>query len=207
MLRNKKVADIPKKGWGSSTRARFILIPLVIVLSLCVVLGFVASLISGKREALTPEQILEKNEWTREELVDAIGRIGMQNLQGKGGENRELNDHIKKQMDSFPESERNKITEQVVENFVKKGIEVWRGMKPGKRKKLLDEMRKEAELNRQAAEQMTGDEKAKARAAIMEERKAFEALNKCALNHLSPDERRDFAPLAKEWIRMMECLE
>jgi flagellar biosynthesis GTPase FlhF len=159
-----------------------------------------------EEEPVTTQEILEKEEWSREELVDSLSRLTVQRKER--GIPREVFRHMRRQVEKYPEPERKQILASVVERSVRLARDQWRAMPPEVRDKVLHRMVAEARKNRQTVMEMSEQQKEKVRERLKTgPGKAWvEHMRSRAVRELSPEERRSFAPVLREWIRTVEEL-
>ncbi len=186
-------------------KLRFFIVSGIIALTICGALLMLSKYISGKREPLTPNQILEKKDWTKDELADAITRLELQRNAHKGKASKEVYAHLRDKMEKLPEKDRDEVIVKTISGSISKGLELIRAMEPDKRKSLMAEMKKEAERNRKTSESLTREEKKELKSQMKDV--YMKAVDNTMVNLATPEERKEMAPIVKEWVATLENLE
>ncbi len=180
-------------------------IPVVIVLAVCGLMIFISSYSSNRKEPLTAGQILSKKDWTKDELADTITRMALKMSVDGGKGQKEVYAHLQKNLEKLPEKEREEVVVSSIRGSIVKGLELMRTMEPEKRKNIMEEARKEAEKNRKAAEGLSKDDKSRAKQEIKDV--YMKAVDDTLVNKATPEERREMAPIVREWVATLESLE
>ena len=187
-----------------SPRLKPVIITAAVFLPLLAVLCFFC--FNTRREALTPSEIMNKKDWNREELTDALCRTFM--AQADKRSRHEVLEHLRKQLVAYPEDERRDIRIKALTNALNGSLDQLRAATPEDRAKILDEINKTAENNYQKVLKMNPQQKDALKKQITsEEGKAVsEEVTKIMTTKLTPDERRDFAKVSQFWIRTLKEL-
>ena len=164
-----------------------------------------SSYISGKKEPLTPRQILAKKDWTKDELADTIIRVEMQRNAQKGKVSKEVYAHLRDKMGKLSDKDRDEVIVKTISGSISKGLELIRSMDPEKRKSLMDEMKKEAANNRKTSESLSREEKKALKSQVKDV--YMKAVDSTMVNLATPEERKEMAPIVKEWVATLENLE
>lgn len=173
-------------------------IPFSGVIMLMLIIAFVRSLITP--EPLTNEQIIEKNDWTNEELATVLSR--------QTRPSRDAQKHLNSFVRKLPEPERKNLYRSVintrVQAFKEKIALVDDKQKQEISKKLLARAKKESSR----LSKMSDEEKKEARSRMKKNQmRGFgQQIGQEIINRLSPDERRLIAPAIAEWTRALESL-
>jgi acyl-CoA reductase-like NAD-dependent aldehyde dehydrogenase len=193
-----------KRKSKSKLKLKYIVVPSCAILAVVILIGIINSLIV--EEAVTDKQIIEKDDWTEEELVNTLVRV---NLRRKGaGHNPYVLRHLRKQVAKYPEKKRRNVVEKIVLKSIDELQDKWRDMTPDLKSKMVDSMRKEFAKSRKRLEKLEGEKlkKFKEKVANKETQKWARELNAKAINRLSPDNRKEMAPITKDWINTIESL-
>lgn len=184
----------------SVERWKTLLIPVAIGLPVIAVLVWL--LLHVTPEPLTAEEILAKEEWSREELIDTLARAFAP--QSNRGSRREVLDHLRRQLRKYPEDEQKAIRIRALTGAMGETLRQIRAMPDDERDKMFAAIREQAEKWHREA--MTG----KGREMLNTIRNSAEgqAFNVEATriihSELTPEERRKFAPITEIWIKTLE---
>ncbi|MHC4884974.1 MAG: hypothetical protein ACYTGH_07810, partial [Planctomycetota bacterium] len=114
-------------------RSRFKVLPLVV--GGVLVAGFALIPATVEREPLSSREILEKQEWEEEELVEAISRQGLQPK--RRGTRQEVMQHLRTQVRKLPEERRREVMKKSVLRSVKELKQQWSSLEPKMRESLV----------------------------------------------------------------------
>ena len=186
-----------------STRLRWLLRPLVVVIPLIALCLFIV--LRTDSEALSPDEIIAKKNWTDDELKIALARSMSPTMTGQ--RKKEVVRHLSAQLKKRPPEEREKIRVAAVAASVTASLDQVRKMPESERDRMLNTLQKRAE---RSYAQIHSDSK---------ERKKFEAqlktpemeafskeVNRVIFSELTPAERVKFAPVTKIWIKTMKSM-
>ena len=186
-----------------STRLRWLLRPLVVVIPLIALCLFIV--LRTDSEALSPDEIIAKKNWTDDELKIALARSMSPTMTGQ--RKKEVVRHLSAQLKKRPPEEREKIRVAAVAASVTASLDQVRKMPEPERDRMLNTLQKRAE---RSYAQIHSDSK---------ERKKFEAqlktpemeafskeVNRVIFSELTPAERVKFAPVTKIWIKTMKSM-
>tara|TARA_B100000609_G_C17160933_1_gene406150 strand:- start:431 stop:1003 length:573 start_codon:yes stop_codon:yes gene_type:complete len=187
-----------------SAKTRNALIPCATIVPVIAVLLYFCMAI--EREPLTPDEMLEKSKWSREELVDGVSRC--LSPQAHRGKRREVLTHLKKHMDKYSNDERRKIRTEAMCKAMNNSLDQLRAVDSDTRKKMIDVIQKRAEKNYKKVLKMSQKDKEKIKKRLnSDEGRAIQAeANRIMTSRLTPDERRDFAPITKIWLKTLDRL-
>lgn len=158
-------------------------------------------------ESLTDEQILAKTSWTDDEIIHtAVQRLeAKRRTEGRTEVYRRLQDEIRK----LPPQRQETVRDTIVRESVTAGLREYRLLAADKQQDLIKRMTEQ--MARRRSEFAKGQTQSQGREGLAsgdgEQRKerAAKALQQI-MDQLTPDERRDLAPLAKEWVKIAETL-
>ncbi|MHC4873305.1 MAG: hypothetical protein ACYTFY_15785 [Planctomycetota bacterium] len=179
-------------------------LPIIIGSSLVVLLCLITS--GTDREAITTPEILEKEEWKEEELVETLALLNVQRK--RKGVREEVYRHLSKQVRKYPEPKRREIVKKSIMKTIDNIQKQWKPLEPEVRQKMIAAIKKEAVVNRKRIEKMSKERKARLKKEISkkETKEWIKTVNERAANRLSPDIRRDLSPVIKEWVDTLEGL-
>ncbi len=174
------------------------------------------SYLSDKREPLTHNQILAKDDWTKDELSDTLARMALQrHSRDSARAPKEVYEHLRKQIEKLPKQEQDKLVKNTINITIDKGLAVFRTMERERRKELLERMKKEAVDNRMVAEEiarnpqdLTEEDKKQIEQMKAQSRELVSSsLGEAMVNKMTPEERKEMAPIVKEWVGILEALQ
>lgn len=188
----------------NSNRFRKLRVPLLAGLTVLVILGAAALLV--RREPLTADQILAKQKWTKEELVDSLGRAFAP--QTNRDKRREVLRHLREQLQRYPSGEQSRIRAEAMRFAMNEYIRQLRTLPPDERKKMIDGINRGARKSFEAAGHLTEEQKKRIRNQMNSpEGEAVRAeANRIMSSVLTADERRDLAPAMGYWINTVREL-
>ncbi|MBN2642855.1 MAG: hypothetical protein JXR78_14475 [Victivallales bacterium] len=177
------------------------LVPVLLLTGIIVIVRM-----NNEPEPLTNREIMSKKDWTKDELAFTLAR-SFKHQSGRQAR-REVLEHLHKQMQRFSESEQEKIKAEAISQATEDSIRQYRALKQDEKAKLLAAIKKRAEKNYQSLNKMSSSEREKVRQRINsgDGATAVKAVQKAMLNKLTPEERRDFAPIERMWINTLERL-
>ena len=186
-----------------STRLRWLLRPLVVVIPLIALCLFIV--LRTDSEALSPDEIIAKKNWTDDELKIALARSMSPTMTGQ--RKKEVVRHLSAQLKKRPPEEREKIRVAAVAASVTASLDQVRKMPEPERDRMLNTLRKRAE--RSYAQIHTDSKERKKFEAQLKtpEMEAFsKEVNRVIFSELTPAERVKFAPVTKIWIKTMKSM-
>lgn len=185
-------------------RFKALIVPLAISIPVLATIGFF--IFSTETEALTANQILNKKDWTKEELTRSLSSAFSPQT-NRRNRHKVLN-HLRKQLKRYPKNERTQIRVTALRHAVNSSVEQMRLLSEKDRKKLIDSIQKRAESSYSRVKKMSYDEKSQMRSRLntSEGKAAVEEVNKVLVSKLTPDERREFAPISKLWVKTLRTL-
>ena len=186
-----------------STRLRWLLRPLVVVIPLIALCLFIV--LRTDSEALSPDEIIAKKNWTDDELKIALARSMSPTMTGQ--RKKEVVRHLSAQLKKRPPEEREKIRVAAVAASVTASLDQVRKMPEPERDRMLNTLQKRAE--RSYAQIHTDSKERKKFEAQLKtpEMEAFsKEVNRVIFSELTPAERVKFAPVTKIWIKTMKSM-
>ena len=186
-----------------STRLRWLLRPLVVVIPLIALCLFIV--LRTDSEALSPDEIIAKKNWTDDELKIALARSMSPTMTGQ--RKKEVVRHLSAQLKKRPPEEREKIRVAAVAASVTASLDQVRKMPESERDRMLNTLQKRAE--RSYAQIHTDSKERKKFEAQLKtpEMEAFsKEVNRVIFSELTPAERVKFAPVTKIWIKTMKSM-
>jgi hypothetical protein len=187
-----------------NTRLKSLIIPLLISIPVIAALCFF--IFSTEPEALTSAQIIEKQDWTKDELTKALASAFSPQTNRRDRSN--VLKHLREQLKNYPENERSKIRIEALRQAFDNSIEQFRLLPEKDRTKLINSIQKRAEKSYTRVQKMSTQEKSKLRSRLdtAEGQAAVDEVNKVMFSKLTPEERRDFAPITKLWVKTLRSL-
>lgn len=187
-----------------SPRMRNALIPCAVIVP--IIAGLLIFSFRSEMEPLTPQEMLAKQKWTRSELVDGLARC--LSPQAHRGQRRQVMAHLKKNMEQFPPEERKRIRVDAMCRAMNASLDQLRVVKPETRKKMIEVIQKRAENDYKRVEKMSRADKERLQQRINSEegQAAIAEMNRIMTSRLSADERRDFGPITKIWLKTLDKL-
>jgi len=185
-------------------RLKALILPLAISIPVLVVIGFF--IFSTETEALSADQILNKKDWTKEELTKSLSSAFSPQTNRRS--RHKVLDHLRKQLKRYPKNERTEIRVAALRHAVNNSVEQMRLLSEKDRKKLINSIQKRAESSYSKVKKMSSKEKSKLRSRLKtsEGKVAVEEVNKVLISKLTPEERREFAPISKLWVKTLRSL-
>ncbi|MDD5698288.1 MAG: hypothetical protein PHH77_06690 [Victivallaceae bacterium] len=187
-----------------SPRLKALLIPAVISVPVLVVLGFFCFF--TEPEALTADQIINKKDWTKKELTQALASAF--SPQTNRLSRHQVLSHLRAQLRRYPENERSAVRVAALRHAIDNSVKQMRLLPGNDRRKLITSIYERAENSYDKVRQMSAGEKARLRLRLdsPEGRVAVEEINKVLLSKLTAEERRELAPVTKIWVKTLRSL-
>ena len=186
-----------------STRFRWLLRPLVVVIPLIALCLFVV--LRTDAEVLSPDEIIAKKEWSDDELKIALARSMSPTMTGQ--RKKEVVRHLSAQLKKRSPEEREKIRVGAVVASVTASLDQVRKMPESERDRMLNTLQKRAE---RSYAQIHTDSKARKKFEEQLKTPEMEAfskeVNRVIFSELTPAERVKFAPVTKIWIKTMKSM-
>ncbi len=194
-----KAAASPAKK-RTVERWKMLLYPALIGIPVLIVLVW---LLAGlKPEPLTSDEILAKNQWSENELVETLSRAFAP--QSNRGSRRQVLAHLRKQLQKYPEDKQQEIRIKAMTGAVSETLRQIRAMPDDEQDKMFDAVEKQAEKWHKESQSGEGRQMLD-RIRNSEEGKAFNAeVSRTIHSELTPDERRKFAPITNIWIQTLK---
>lgn len=186
-----------------STRFRWLLRPLVVVIPLIALCLFVV--LRTESEVLSPDEIIAKKEWSDEELKNALARSMSPTMTGQ--RKKEVVRHLSAQLKKRPPEEREKIRVAAVAASVTASLDQVRKMPESERDRMLNTLQKRAERSYAQIHTDSKERKKFEEQLKTPEMEAFsKEVNRVIFSELTPAERVKFAPVTKIWIKTMKSM-
>ena len=185
-------------------RIKALIIPLAISIPILAVIGFF--IFSTEAEALSAEQILNKKEWTKDELTKSLSAAF--SPQTNRRDRHKVLSHLRKQLKCYPKNKQTEIRVTALRHAVNNSIDQMRLLPKKDQEKLFDSIQKRAKASYSKVKKMSSKEKSKVRERLKsaEGQAAVDEVNKVLISKLTPEERRKFTPVSKLWIKTLRSL-
>jgi len=185
-------------------RVKALIIPLAVSIPVLVVIAYF--IFSTETEALSAEQILNKKEWTKEELTKSLAAAF--SPQTNRRDRHKVLKHLRQQLKHYPEKERTEIRVSALRHAINNSIDQMRLLPKKDQEKLFNSIEKRAKSSYSRVQKMSAKEKAKVRNRLKsaEGQAAVEEVNKVLISKLTPEERRKFTPISKLWVKTLRSL-
>lgn len=179
------------------------LIPAVVGVPVVILLFFIVFYM--KAEALSPDEIMAKEDWSDEELQNALARSMSPAMasQRKG----EVMKHLGQQLKKRTPDQQERIRRDAVVAAVTTSLKQVRKMPEQERNNMISTIQTKAEAN---YHRITTSSKERAQVAARLQSREMEAftaeVNRVIFSELTPAERVQFAPITKLWIKTMKVV-
>lgn len=177
------------------------IIPVIAIIGIIIVVKY-----NNEPEPLTQEEILKKQDWKPNEISYTLAR----NFKPQAGDRdrHAILEHLNRQIQKYPEAQQQQIKVQAIRQAIDDTIKQYRTLSAESRAQLVTTMQQRAEKNYNSISKMSSGQRANAvNQMASPEAKAFTGeLNNAMYNKLSPEERRDFNPIAKLWLDAIKKL-
>lgn len=140
---------------GINPRIRALLVPTLISVPLLIVIFYFCS--STEPEALSAPQILEKKNWTKDELTRALSSAF--SPQTNRRDRHKVLHHLRKQLKKYPKDQRTTIRVKALRHAVNNSIEQMRLLPKEDRKKLISSIEKRAKISYDRVQKMSAKKK------------------------------------------------
>ena len=158
-----------------------------------------------EQEALSPEEILAKKEWSDAELTAALARSMSPVMTSQ--QKRKIYRHLSKELKKRPKDQQEKIRCEAVAATVTASLEQLRKLPAEEQDKMLLSMKKQAERNYNKLVSNSKERKKLEARMQTKEMQAFSgAVNKVIFSEFTPAEKVKFAPLTKLWIKTINSM-
>ena len=170
-----------------------------------IIIFFIFVLCRTTPEALSPEDILAKKEWSKEELTRALARSMAPVMTGQ--KRKEIMAHLSDQLKKLPKNEREEIRRAAVVATVTVSLDQLRKMPTEERGSVLKTMERRAQRTYVTLQNDTKKRKEFEKQLKSTEMEAFsKEVNRVIFSELTPDERLRFAPVTQLWIKTMKSV-
>lgn len=182
---------------------RGVLLPVLVIVPLMGVLAYIA--FAAEPEALSPDEVLAKENWTAPELQDALARSLSPAM--TAGRRPEIIQHLGRQLQKLPEAEQDRIRQAAVVEAVNSNLRQLRKMPDAERQSIVETIRDKAE---QHYAELESDPEAREKLSRQLQTPEFAAfsreVNRVVFAELTPQERVQYAPLTKIWIKTLHAM-
>lgn len=177
------------------------LIPVILIVT---TLLFIRS--NNRPEPMTTAEVLAKKQWTKQELAFTLARNFKPQADKRG--RKQIITHLSKQLQKLKPKDRDAVKIMAIRQAITDSIKQYRALKPDSRSKMVSALTRRAERNYKNVAKMDSQQRHQIRQQLNSElgRSASAAIHETMYTKLSPDERRDFAPIEKIWIKTIEKL-
>ena len=186
-----------------NNRVRRLLLPAGIGIVVIILLS--AVILTVEPEVLSPDEIMAKQEWTDQELQDILAKTMSPTMSGI--RKNEVLKHLNNQMKKRSKQQQEEIRIKAVAGAVTASLDQIRKMPKQEQSNMLKTIQTRAE---QRYNEILSDKKRRKEASEQMQTKEMEAfakeVNRVILTELTPEERVQFAPITKLWIRSMKMI-
>lgn len=180
-------------------RKSFWLFPAIAIL-IIVILSIIIFNSSG--EALSPDEIIAKENWSDQELQSALARSISPSMTSE--RRREVMHHLDKQLKKLPRDRRDQIRQQAVVSAVNTSLHQLRKMPANDRARIVDSMRQKAEQNYKRLHNSDQERRKMKQRLQNKDAEAFtREVNRVIFSEFTPEERVQFAPVTRVWIKTL----
>lgn len=178
-------------------------VPLTVAVLLLGTLICLALSVQG--EALSPEEILHKENWNDKELRKAF--VHSMSPAMDMDRKDEIIAHLSRQLHKRSPADQDRIRQEVIIDTVAVSLHQLRKMPYKERQNVINTIHDKAEKSYQAIQQ---DARVRYDTARQMQSKEFEVfskeVNRVIFSEFTPEERVQFAPLTKIWIKTMKTM-
>ncbi|MBO5791744.1 MAG: hypothetical protein J6S54_04650 [Lentisphaeria bacterium] len=190
---------------GAPRRRPWKLFVLPAAVGVPVILILAVILCTAEPEALSPEEIIAKKEWSRQELTTALARSMAPAMTGQ--QRKEVMKHLSRELRKYPKSEREAIRRDAVVATVTVSLDQLRKMPEGERSSIVETMEKRARRTYNTLQSDSKKRKEFEKNLQSGEMEAFsKEVNRVIFSELTPEEKVKFAPITKLWIKTMKSV-
>ena len=188
----------------TSSRRRGVLLALAAALPVIII--FSAVIIFMPSEALSPEEILSKEEWSDSELQDALSRSISPAM--ITSQKKEIMQHLGRQLNKRSQADRERIRKAAVVQAVTTSLQQVRKMPSQDRQNLINNLHDKAQKNYDTLRKSNQARQQFAKQMQSQEAEVFaNEVNRVIFSEFTPEERVQFAPVTKVWIKTMKLME
>lgn len=176
--------------------------------TLLLLLGIYLVHCSLSPESLTDDQILVKENWTEEELIQSATQRLQAKRRSEG--NAEVFKRLQTQIRRLPAERQDSVREAIMREAVASGLREYRLLAADKKVELVNRMCDQAERRRKEfssglAKPKNPAEEAAIKDGQVRKEQAARAMQQI-MDQLTPDERRDLKNLVQKWVQIAETL-
>jgi hypothetical protein len=185
-------------------RLKALIIPLAVSAPVLAVICYFC--FSTEPEALTADQIINKKEWTKNELIQSLSSAFSPQTNRRN--RHKVLEHLRGQLKKYPQNERTEIRVAALRQAVNNSVKQMRLLPEDDRQKLIESIHKRAQDSYNRVNKMSYEDKQKLRSRLntAEGKATVEEVNKVLVSKLTPKERRDLAPVSKLWVKTLRSL-
>ena len=195
--------ETSQKSSLRSRRYRGLLLPAIV--GIPVILILLAVLYIAKPEALSPNEILAKDDWSDKELQSVLAR-SMSPVMTKDRK-KEVMQHLSVQLRKRTPEQQDRIRCAAVVDAVGASLNQLRKMPEKEQKNMLATIQKRADDSYEAILKNSKRRQEVSKRMHSREMEAFTSeVNRVILAELTPAERVQFAPITNTWIKTMKIV-
>ena len=185
------------------SKRKTILLPLLLAIPLLGGLTLIA--FSSSPEALSPEEIISKQEWSDEELQHALSHTISPTMDSH--RKKDVMQHLSNQLQKRSPADQDRIRQGAVIEVVDSSLKQIRKMPSAERQRVLKTMQQKAESSYDA---ILHDQRVRNETFMQMQSKEFEVfakeVDRVIFSELTPEEKVQFAPLTRVWMRTMKTM-
>ena len=186
-----------RKRYGKLIKPLFAGIPVLLALAVII--------LNTESEALSPNEIMAKENWTEDELKNALAHTMSPAMAGQRKD--EIISHLNNQLKKFPSARRDAIRRDAVVGAVNASLQQLRKMPPAERQNMINTIQQKAEAGYASLKNRRKTEEVIASHLKSDNVEEFtQEVNRVIFSELTPEERVQFAPITKLWIKTMKTM-
>ena len=190
---------------STSKKSRFRPLIILTAVALPLIIFFICVILNTNSEALSPDEIMAKQKWSDEELKNALARSMSPAVAGQ--RKKEIVRHLSAQLKKRSPEDQEKIRIGAVVASVTASLDQVRKMPENERSKMLNTISARAEKNYAVIHKNAQKRKEFEQQLKSKEMEAFtNEVNRVIFSELTPNERVQFAPVTKIWIKTMKSM-
>lgn len=158
--------------------------------------------IKSSGEALSPDEILAKENWSDQELQSSIARSISPTMTGE--KRNAVMNHLNRQLKKLPADRQEQIRLAAVVDAVNISLQQIRKMPAADRAEIINSMQKSAERNYRQLQRSSHARRQMAKRMNSKDAEVFtKEVNRVIFSEFTPEERIQFAPVTKIWIKTL----
>ena len=190
---------------STAKKSRFRPLIILTAVALPLIIFFICVILNTNSEALSPDEIMAKQKWSDEELKNALARSMSPAVAGQ--RKKEIVRHLSAQLKKRSPEDQEKIRIGAVVASVTASLDQVRKMPETERSKMLNTISARAEKNYAVIHKNAQKRKEFEQQLKSKEMEAFtNEVNRVIFSELTPNERVQFAPVTKIWIKTMKSM-